>query len=815
MNQMGWLLATQMSQESQWDVWIWPIAIGLAAALVFSVTMRWWHAQEARITPILYVLEQILWNFRHPLMLVVIGSTTIVLLGLVAGSTVSLVLFVSLSTLTVVGLGFLGYVFWPKNKEAAGNLFDLIAVPPVVWPAYESEADRRMRDWAEQRAHELKTNPPEFHGVHFGTIALETSQEAAAIYGKQTPLSVSLVELSRGLERTAADMKILTNHLPLSGHFTLAAIEREIDYTVENGRFLYVSLFALLSIVNPGNLLRVLLAFVQQKSPWEHLFREMQGWVYSHYSLRLGYHMSLIHSRRKPPPAYALQVTMEQCETQARDEQLRRQKVGWLALMGLLGFFAYILLQLTNAALVFGKTVLIIELVLFAGILVGFWGLRSTRRWSKLWASLMPQWPEKEPTWSSKEEAAEKQLNGVLYKHREPPHIQKMEDIRKLPPHYGDLLLEVWKACYTPYRPSEETLPVRTTREFYLPQGFAGVEVFFRSIRKWVESDALLARTLRQMEQFGLDLEALYLYLQNSGNQDEKPSQAPPKEQPEPPAQDDPARQSGSFWDVAKWVGKRLGGVVKDFAVGRLHQLVMERIEQDFGRRLIDIYGARYPRIMFEPEPAPEAQHILVLSRESEPSQRLLQALVPDGVTPSQEEDESNIPEPWSVTWELDTNHTYILERWNWSEAELEQHGLPEGLEQRLKEQSFAGVLLVDIIDYGARERIARLMRENLLPQLRESEVGGLALVLMGVEKVKPLTWSPPYDDYLEAEPEQKKSSRIRSAVLAWEEAIAAEHRLSFSSIYPVGIPQEGEAWGLKRLQAFLRPLKTKAPNPS
>lgn len=802
-------LASQLPNESQWEIWIWPLAIGLAAALVFSVTMRWWHAREARITPILYVLEQILWNFRHPLMLVVIGSTTIVLLGLLAGSAVSLTLFVLLSTLTVVGIGFLGYAFWPKDS-GAGNLFDLIRVPPVVWPAYESEADRKMRDWAEQRARDLKANPPDFDGVRFGTIALETSQQAATIYGKETPLSVSLVELSRGLERTAADMKILTNHLPLSGHFTLAAIEREIDYTVENGRFLYVSLFSILSIVNPGNLLRVLLAFVQQKSPWEHLFREMQGWVYAHYSLRLGYHMSLIHSRRKPPPPYALQVTMEQYEEEAKEEQLRRQKIGWFATMGLLGFFAYILLQLTNAALVFGTPVLIIELVLFVGILIGFFGLRSPKRWSTLWAALMPHWPEKEPTFSAKDEAAEKQLSGVLYKHREPPDIKAVEDIRKLPPHYGSLLMEVWKACYEPYRPQEETLRSRTTREFYLPQGFAGVEVFFRSIRKWVESDAILARTLRQMEQFGLDLEALYLYLQNDASKPKDEGKTKPSPETESPRQPSENRTtSGSFWNVAKWVGKRLGNVVKDFAVGRLHQLVMERIEQDFGRRLIDIYGARYPRNVFEPEPTPDEQYILVLAREKEPSEALLRVLAPNSVLQSEQAEDGQAPtsKPQIVTLQDDDLKIH-LERWQWSVSELEQDRLPKGLEKRLQEQSFAGVLLVDIIDYGARDRIARLMRESLLPRLRESESGSLALVLTGVEKLKPLKWDPPYNDYRQKEPEQKKSQRIRSACLAWEEAIAAEHRLSFSSIYPVGIPAEGKPWGLQRLHTFLRPPK-------
>ncbi len=113
-------------------------------------------------------------------------------------------------------------------------------------------------------------------------------------------------------------------------------------------------------------------------------------------------------------------------------------------------------------------------------------------------------------------------------------------------------------------------------------------------------------------------------------------------------------------------------------------------------------------------------------------------------------------------------------------------------------------VLVLEEIDYGARGHVARKIRENLFDAMRLGDLGPLSLVLLGVEKLKPLSWNPPYDDYKMSEPTQKKSQRIRQAVLAWREAFASFYALPFEVIFPLGIPKEGGYWGFDALSKHL-----------
>jgi len=120
-------------------------------------------------------------------------------------------------------------------------------------------------------------------------------------------------------------------------------------------------------------------------------------------------------------------------------------------------------------------------------------------------------------------------------------------------------------------------------------------------------------------------------------------------------------------------------------------------------------------------------------------------------------------------------------------------------------DRTYHHVLVLEEIDYGARGHVARKIREDLFDAMRMGDLGPLCLVLLGVEKLKPLTWSPPYDDYKMPEPTQKKSQRIRQAILAWREAFASFHTISIDVIFPIGLPKDADAWGLAPLSKHLR----------
>jgi hypothetical protein len=846
---------------SLWRLWLWPVGILLVFGLIFYFGFHWWKIRRAKSSPILFLFEQLLWNFRAPLALICISSCAIITLGFVAGTRVSTILMVVISALTVAGIGLIAWAFWPK-QTADGNLFDLFPVPQIEWPIYENDRDLLMRSWIEERAAQLKADPSPFQGSRFGVLALEIMHESAKIYNKKTPLSISLRDLASGLERTAADLKILTNHLPLVGHFTLAEIEREIDYTRRHGRPLYIALFLVLSLFNPGNLVRVLLAFVRQKSPWQHLFLELQSWTYSHFALRLGYHLSLIHSQRKPPPPHALRrVLVERELQQQQDRLLRRQKMGWLALISLFGFFFYLGLQIVNATLVFGWPVLLLNLAMLITCILGIYKIRSARLWTRLWHNLLPLWPEETPPLTQRDRNAKKQMREVRNKHA-PPIINSIDQLKKLPKQYGKLLLKLWDECGATYRQPQDITGKYATREWMLPQFCAGTEDFCISFRKWIEGDALLARTLRQLEALGFDLETLYQYLQRKQQQpineehvvDEPKASTDTKSTSEKEHQlvisaTDEARNGSPYiaphlhihtsvnidnplWSFAKSVGKAIGNAIKDIAISSVHKRVLELIDTEFEQRLIKIYGARYPRQVFEPVQTTQQLKLLVIGRSHSHCQSLLDALIPQqtalSTTLTSEEQKQQQPphanagdktyspaesnndlqdqSPDMRSYQMPDGQIYYIESVRWTSPDhFDFNGLPISLEQRIQQQSYIGIVLIDEIDYGARERIAEFLNSQLLPRLRTSEIGTLALALIGVEKLKPLNWKPPYDDYLQEEPSQRKSQRIRNAVLAWHETIKDSYPLDLNQIFPIGIPNDSEPWGIDKLRQFLR----------
>jgi hypothetical protein len=809
---------------SDWRYLLWPVGTLFAVLAAFYAGIWLWRQRQNQAEDLLFLVEQALWSFRSPLLIVTIPSLVLITMGLAAGSQVSMILFVLLSAITVVGIGGIAWWLWPKDA-AEGNLFDMIPMPHLEWPAFENRRDKLMRAWVEQKTREIKSNPPDFSGAVFGSIALEISQEAAVIYDKKTPLSVSVDELLRGLERTAADLKILTNHLPLASRLTLAEIERQIEFAIKRGRTLYALVFLVMSFFNPGNLLRVVLAFFQQKSPWEHLLKELQGWIYAHYTERLGYHMSLIHSGRQPPEQDSLKEAVQSHQAR-REEAVRNQKLGWLAFMGLFGFALYLLLQLINATLVFGLAALLPGLCLVGLCGYGVWGLRAPHRWERLWTAILPQWPDTPPEESANDTRARQQMAAVLHQHKTPPKLEQLADAKQLPGIYGELFVELWEACYTAYRPADETDESRTSREFYLPQAFAGIEELCHSLHVWFAGNTTIPKTLRQLERVGFNLETLYHRLQSNESDDNEPKQLPDTtetndvEQPEAVGEDaegepnDASQQKGTF---RRWLGKMgrsVKGFLTDMAIGQLHKAVLQKYEDDLADRLLNIYGARYTRSTFEPkEPIQQMRSILLIGRELSQLEHLRVALrqhAGAALTEVQEQLKTTEDKHTHTMLTLQTaDGTFVgLDAMPFPGEERTEEEFTEQLTEAMQLRQYQYVLLVDTIDYGAKERVLDLLTRTFLDPFRTSRIQGIALVLTGVENLKPLSWSPPYDDYLLERPTQRKSQRIRNAVLAWAKCF--QELDAMDTIYPVGLPKEGDKWGLKSIHKYCElPLDT------
>ena len=835
---MTYPMALQWSENS---TKILLVTVGsLVLVIWFAYLWSVWKRMRAqRLDPLSLLLEQLLQQFKGSLLLVSLSSLGIIGIGLIGGSQFSLVLFVFLTTLTISGIGLIAYWLWPKDTSE-GNLFDLLRLPEVHWPVYENEKDRELREWVQERSQELKSNPPDFAGAKFGSLALEVSEKASKIYDKRTMLSVSVSDLLRGLERTAADMKLLTNQLPFAHQLTIADIERQIDFTLRRGRFIYTMLFLILSLVNPGNLIRVLLIFLQAKSPWEHLFKELRGWTYAGYFERLGYHMGLIYSEREPPPPGAL---LQEITEQHTDQEVQRQKISSLAALSLMGVVLYLALQITNAILVYGWWGFGVDLILVVMLVVGVIGLRKAERWERFWQGLLPKWPENPPPESEQDKEAQKSTALLFERHREPPSIDKLEEVKKLPPYYGNLSYEVWYACYQAYQHPEETSEHRAARELFLPQAFAGIEFFCRDLRLWYEGEKLLPRVVRVLEQLGLDLEALYLYLTDkeekevdqantakegqeqdevkqltSGKVEEAESKGekPEDELTEPLliealSPDEPKKKKGSFW---KWAMGKINSALTDFATSALHKRIIHLLREEFSHRLIQIYGAKFPASSFRTTAVRE-RHILLLGRERNLQDKLLQYILKvykdaSLVWHKDDSDENFASEHIQnamLCASLQTEdedvvyHFYTLV---WSPKERDKEQL-ELLQELLTQRVYHGFLLVDVIDYGARENVASFVQDHIVPGLRSRQAGSLALVLPGVEVLKPLRWDPPYDEYLEEKPSSRKAQRIRNAVLAWQKAFDPVIELDIhEEIFPVGLPKEGDAWGLVPLYEFL-----------
>lgn len=788
-----------------WRYLLWPIGSLCILALLIYGGIWLWHQKDTKQQPLIFLFEQILWSFRKPLAILCLSSTLLITLGFTAGSQVSMILYVALSTLTVVGLGAMAWWMWPKNS-AEGNLFDLIPLPHLEWPAFENKRDHMMRAWVEHRVREIKSDPPDFSGAVFGSIALEISQEAAEIYNKETPLSVSVDDLLQGVERTASDLKILTHHLPLAGHYTLAEIERQVEFAVERGRWLYAALFLVLSFFNPGNLIRVGLAFVQQKSPWEHLLKELQGWIYGHYTERLGYHMSLIHSQRKPPSSDELRESIAK-QRQQRDESIRNQKLGWLALLGLFGFGLYLILQWVNVALVFGIPGGLIGLLLLVGCVYGVWGLRDPSHWTELWNAIVPKWSSTPPPEGPRELTARKNMALVLREYRTPPDIQDLQEAKELPGLYGRLFLELWEACYSAYRPEQETDASRSTREFYLPQAFAGIEDLCHALHLWFSSSSILPRSMRQFERMGFNLETLYNYLQTPT--DDSISE-PPENTHDLEAQEE-AIEEAPVHPVMGWLnrmGKSIGNAIKNLAIKQLHEAILKEFTDEIGERFLLIYGARYTQDVFEKpseHPENEVQAVLFLSREWSTHSEILHHLLLQESEHLERSEQTETVELCGPYGQLSTKDgaSLLFDAYPLP-MKIEDTECLEMLQTAILHRKYKRIVLVDTIDYGAKKRIRESIDSILTPMLRTSDVGRMALVVGGIEKLKPLRWDPPYDDYLSEQPSKRRSQRIRNAILAWSKALDGVHAMD--AIYPVAIePQEGiETWGLPSLRTYI-----------
>ncbi len=811
----------------------WFIGGVLLLAWGSYIVAVWRRLQADRVDPLALLIKELFKQFWLSLLLVILPTTLIILLGFLAGTRFSMVLYVVISALTISGIALASWYFWPK-EQAESNLFDLLPLPDVEWPLFEDERDHRIRTWVKEKANSLKADPPEFEGAIFGKLAIEISQEVAQAYEKKTILSVSVNELLEGLERTAADLKILSNNIPLAGHLTLADIERQIDFTIRRGTLLYISLFLILSLVNPGNLVRVVVILAQDKSPWKHLLTELRGWVYAHYVQRLGYHMILIYSERQPPPSGSLQRSIDRLK-ESRVKELQKQKLGMLTLLSLFGMVLYLTLQITNAVLVFGFVGLVVDLLLLVILALGVWGLRDGRRWRLFWQALIPQWPEEVPPEGERERKAREAIDLVHFHHRYPPEINSLEEAKLLFNYYGNLVYEVWEACYMAYSHPDEEEKQRASRELYLPQAFAGIELFCRDIRRWYNGNSLLPRVTRTFEHLGFDLEALYIYLNQPAKEEvtesaaseiiveqvsegalvvvDKTSSHSEKEKLRQTKDDKKAKEPDSFFgrlgqSIREFTTSTLPNVLKDLAIVQLHQALSSLIFEELGERFIQIYGARFPQAAFVAQQQQQevAHNILILGHELELLEKLLSHLLderyPTSFDPAQKSS-------FSIDFFGDKKHHFFLYRWNASAT----NGQEKRLKELLRARTFHCILLVEEIDYGARRHSVEEIREQLLPELRKSQIGTIGLVLVGVEKLKPLKWQPPYDDYRDEHPKRRKSQRIRNGILAWQEAFEEVVSIDMERIFPVAFSQDGETWGLEPLGKFLNiPTTTVIP---
>ncbi|MEM1359598.1 MAG: hypothetical protein AAGF89_15455 [Bacteroidota bacterium] len=223
----SWLWASlrTFAIQNQWLLLLWlltTIGFGIWSAYLFRL---WKKRSEKGKDALGFLLVRAFQAFRWPLLGLFTCFTGITALGLWAGAQRSIGFFMLLSTAMIGLFSVLAWLRWP-TPSAEGNLFDLMPLPTVQWPHYENAQDRQARAWVEQRVRELKSEPPQFSGERFGTTVFEVAEELAKIYQKPTILSVQTQRLLLGLERTAADMKMICNHLPLAGHLTLAEMER-------------------------------------------------------------------------------------------------------------------------------------------------------------------------------------------------------------------------------------------------------------------------------------------------------------------------------------------------------------------------------------------------------------------------------------------------------------------------------------------------------------------------------------------------------------------------------------------------------------
>ncbi|MEM1008642.1 MAG: hypothetical protein AAGJ35_06515, partial [Myxococcota bacterium] len=662
---------------------------------------------------------------------------------------------------------------------------------------------------------------------------------------------------------------------------------------------------------NPGNLLRVLLVLTQTRSPWQHVVQDLEAWVFARYTERLGYHFTLIYSERQPPPTTNLEPTLQQFESE-QSKKIQRDKINALAFMIGIGALLYLVFHWSHALLFFlpNWPLFVIATAPLLGCgLFGLFQLRSPKRWLHFWQSLRPQWTKYPPTYTHQDRAAIQQMQNVLAHYTQAPTIPALSEAKKLPAYYGKITWSMWEACFLTYKDPTETNPLRATREFYLPQAFAGIEQLAHDLQQWYNADTLIPQTLRQLEKWGVNLEWLYVWLKNRSTMtEEQKCQHNPSEIPilfSAPKTSDSASQSewgGMLWQGLKQAGQKIGEMAKDLAITEAHQHILRKLRQHMLPRLIDIYGARYPAATFNTSfaskaspnrqdneanseyqdapqhtsehdhtqqdpsqdnkantqeskipaqdseataqeskrsstddkapaqnkppqqteqvpskddeftritqktnaqsnthaPAPERavssnrSRILVLSRTPEQHSLLLQTLFPEiSVFPDVAENE------W-VTLCSAPQAPFLVDLLQWQEQPKATHNTTH------TEPQYDHILLIEEIDHGARGDIARRFQQNVHERLRRASHGPLSLLLTGVEKLKPLIWDPPYDDYRHQTPSSKKTKRIRNAVLAWKEAFATPHPLKDTEIFPIGIPKQGQPWGLDAVRSAL-----------
>ncbi len=788
--------------------------------------------RRAATSPISYLTVELWKKFKWSILSISLGSTAVIALGFSAGVSRYNALFTAIIALTVAGIAFYFWLSWPRDLHQ-GNLFDFLPIEKPKWPLIDDEEYREFRTWLDDRAKELKSNPPEFTKENFAAVALEIVEKAQSAAQKKTPLSLSLEVLSSGLQKTAEDLKLLLNQLPLVGKFTLAAIERELEYALKYGRTFYLAFFALLSAVNPGNLVRVILGLTMRQSPWKHVISELRGWVFMHYAQRLGYHLYLLYSEIPPPKIDPDKVT-EKPEKNGADVQANRWKIIALSAVSFGGGTLYLSLQIVYSQLLFGPAALAINLPALLFIASGIAQLRSPQRWREFWNALLPQWPQSEPPLSERDLAAQKAMQAVLYRYKNPPPIST-DNIGELPKYYGDILLELWDECAKSY--SGQSDPRKARMELLLPQAAAGVEDLFRAFRDWLNSESAVASLLKILESLGLNLEKLYLYLMEKNRQRPQPGEyvdlysvpgdahtTSPERQLPPPRENrerdnestDKPEDNGKVADTEPSasppanaleqflgeglasLGEKLGQFIvksaKEFAVNLFHQKALELIEEEYCSRLLDIYGARYTADRFEKADRIHPSRALIIARDDRYIRPLLEKL---GYPQSERAGADSLPRTIPPTPELPELDTLLYSPDNPTSKAL--------AERLLSLREYSAVILVEEIDYGAKERVANWLQTELNPLLREYQPHrpDLLLVLAGVEKLPPLRWDPPYDDYLSQSPQKKKSQRIRSAAEAWRTSLRPLN-IPPELIFPVGIPSQGESWGVQKLKRIL-----------